>query len=401
MLKKLDYTKIYYYSYLCFAFTLPLSRGSLSFFSIFLLIVWLIEGNLKDKFYNISNNKILIALALFLFWSFLSCFWSENSNEAINKIIKYRYLLLPFIIYTTFDKNHINKAISLFLSGIFISEIISYGVYFGLWQFKHASILSPSPFMMHIDYSIFLAFSSILLLNRLLYNNYTFLTKVIYSIFFLTVTGNLFLQIGRTGQISYMIAIVVLMIIHFRITFKSIIISILTISLISSTAYKISPNFQNRVFKTQNEITTIMQNDLRSSIGIRISFWIVTYNILSQDLKTFLIGTGFGDYSNSMKNQMQNNQNIYTNYKLDTTFISNNHPHNQYLTNLLQSGFIGFSLFLLIFYYILKKQYLTTELKELSILFSVIFLTSCLTEPLLFKQFTLALVSFFIGIFSL
>jgi len=400
---KINYQKIYYYSFLIFAFILPLSRAGLTFFSIFLLLVWFLEGNFREKIQKITTNRLLFSLFLFILWSYLSALWSEDINNALEKVGKYRYLFIPFIFYTSsldLNKKYINRLIDFFLAGMFVSEIIAYGVFFKIWKFKHATPLDPSPFMIHMDYSVFLAFTSILLFNRFISKEYPFYKRTIYFLFFLTVTGNLFLQGGRTGQVAYIFAIIVMFILHYKISLKSIFSSLVSLVLIFSIGYYFSKTFQTRINAAKNNINRIYyKKDFRNNLGKRASYWILTYNILSNDTKALFFGKGLGDYKLAIADELKNNR--YKKMKIDKKYLPKHHPHNQYLAILLQSGIIGLILFICIAISIIKKSYPWEELRKIAILFVVVFYIGCLAEPLLFKQFTLALYSFFVGIFSL
>jgi len=77
------------------------------------------------------------------------------------------------------------------------------------------------------------------------------------------------------------------------------------------------------------------------------------------------------------------------------------HPHNQYLFILLQMGAIGLILFLYMIYQVFNLKIDNPEIKELSVLFGVIYFVSCIPEPLLAKQFTIGLFVLFIGLFSI
>jgi O-antigen ligase len=337
-----------------------------------------------------------MAIAFFIFWNFITLLWTDYSEHLLRTIRLNFYLLGIFIIATSIKKEKINSIITAFLSGMFVSEMIAYGVFFGLWTFKHATPVTPSPFMMHMDYSVFLAFSSMLLLNRLFSSTYTLKQKFFIGFFFFTVTGNLFLSTGRTGQVALIAAIFVLSFIHYRLTIKSFFISILLLITIFSSAYALSNSFVMRVHQTQKDVTNIFHSNLNGSWGVRVAYWIITYDAV----KEHPFGNGLGNYSQAIQEQFKHHD-----YKFLTdsrkVFMSNLHPHNQYLLIILDTGFIGFLLFLNIIYQLLIYKIKDKEIKEISILFATIFFASCLAEPLLIKQFTLVLFVLFIGLFTI
>ena len=394
-LQNTNYNKIFYYFIPLFAFILPLSRAGISFFVIVLPILWFFEGDFKRKFEQIKSSKLLIAISAYLIFSIISILWSSNFEQALNVLRLNSYWLLLFVIATTVKKEQITTIISSFLAGMFISELIAYGVFFELWTFKDATVQNPSPFMFWIDYSVFMAFTSILLLNRILSKNYNLKEKILFSLFFISVTGNLFLAIGRTGQVAFIVAIFVLMIIHYKFSIKSLVFSLLFLTTIFTTAYQLSDSFKTRVQSAQQDINNIQKMNLNGSWGIRVAYWITTFDIIKD---TPIIGVGLGDFKDETAKIIEVKKYKFLTKKAKD-FMGNNNPHNQYLLLLLQMGIIGLSLLLYLIYQILKLNIKETELKELSILFVTVFFISCFAEPLFFKQFTIALFILFVGIF--
>ena len=398
MLKdRIDFTKVIYYSVLVFAFTMPLSRAGISLFIILLPLLWILEGDFRNKYEKIKNNRLLLAVGLFLLFSIISASWSQNLQLTFKHLRLDMYVLALFVIATSIKKEQIQSIISAFLLGMFISEIIAYGVFFELWTFKNATVQNPSPFMMHIDYSVFMAFTSLLLLNRIFANHYALKEKLLYVFFFLTVTGNLFLAIGRTGQVALIVGIFVLSIIHFRLTIKSILISTLLLFSIFSVAYNVSDSFKMRANAGLTNIQKISNMNLNSSWGVRVAYYITTYDIVKNNP---LIGVGLGDYMDQTALILETHEYSYLN-KWTKNFMKRFHPHNQYLLILLQMGIIGLLLFFYMIYQLLKLKIEDPEIKELSILFTTIFFVSCIPEPLLAKQFTLAFFVLFVGMFSI
>lgn len=392
---KLDFDKLYKNSLLLFAFTLPLSRAAVSFFSIWFVLLWIMEGGWEEKVKSIKNCRVLRTLLLFILLSTLTFFISEDQSMALSVIKKYFYFMIPFVFFTSLrkEKEYIHSAISFFLAGMFISEIIAYGIYFEWWQFNGRPPSYPSPFMSHIDYSIFLALSSIILLYRLFSDRYGIRQKILYALFFVTVTGNLFISIGRTGQLAYLVALIVFGLIRYRFSIKAFGLSLLLILSIFTAAYHISDNFKARVVLAQNDILRIVDGDLKDSWGIRLSYWIVTFNILREHPW----GNGIGDFKLAVKEEIAKEK--YSPKIYAKSFLPKFHPHNQYLMILLQTGVVGLSLFLLLLYRIVKLPIRDRELKDLSLLFVTIYIVGFMAEPLLWKQFTAVLFSMFTGLF--
>ncbi len=398
MLKeKMKFEKTIYYSVLIFALTLPLSRALISLFVILLPLLWVMEGDFQRKYEQIKSSKLLLAILVFLTFSILSILWTENLIVGIKSLRLEMYLLTLFVIATSIKKEQIHSIITAFLLGMFVSEVIAYGVFFEFWTFKNATVQNPSPFMFHIDYSVFMAFTSLLLLNRIFANHYELKEKFIYLFFFLTVTGNLFLAIGRTGQVAFIVGVFVMSIIHFRITIKSILISTLLLFSIFTVAYNVSDSFKMRAHSGLSDIQKISDMNLNSSWGIRVAYYITTFDIFKNNP---IIGVGFGDFKDQTALILETQEYPYLNNN-SKEFMKKIHPHNQYLLILLQMGVIGLMLFLYMMYQLFKLKITNPEIKELSIIFGTVYFVSCIPEPLLAKQFTIGLFVLFIGLFSI
>ena len=184
-------------------------------------------------------------------------------------------------------------------------------------------------------------------------------------------------------------------IIHFRLSFKSIILSILLLGIIYTSAYQFSDSFKMRVSHSITDIENITNMNLSGSWGVRAAFWITTYNII----KKHPFGVGAGDYEIATREELKTDK--YTYLENNTKkFMGRTHQHNYFLMTVTQTGIIGLIMFLMILLYILKLKIKDKDIKELSILFVVVFILSSMAEPLLYKHFTIGLFILFIGLFA-
>ncbi|WP_294878120.1 hypothetical protein, partial [Sulfurimonas sp. RIFOXYB12_FULL_35_9] len=147
------------YLFILYAFLVPISRAGLSFLTAVLFLLWLFSDNFKKRVDFLKSDKTVIYLVAFIALSILSLLWSDNVSSGIEYIRRYWYFLVLFVIASTIQKKFIEYAVSAFLAGMLLSEIISYGVFFELWSFKRATVEFPNPFMNHIQYSMLLAFT--------------------------------------------------------------------------------------------------------------------------------------------------------------------------------------------------------------------------------------------------
>ena len=253
----------------------------------------------------------------------------------------------------------------------------------------------PAPFMSHIEYSVYLAFTAVILLNRIYSSRYNLKEKILLGIFFSTVTVNLFFSGGRTGQLAFFVAMILIFFIHYDIKFKNLLAISTVALLLFGAAYNFIPQFKNRIDTGIDDIKkAYIYNDFDSSLGLRMAQYIVGFGNIKNNPVT---GVGLGGKKESQKKLFRSNDyNLSENVK---NFIINNHAHNLFLQILIEEGIIGLILLMSIFFYLMKLDIPYEEFKELSIAFIIIYLVSSLPEPLWLRQFSNTLFILFVGMF--
>ena len=98
--------------------------------------VWLLTLNFKNIFYYLKSNKIFLLIVVFFVWISFSTFITPTTNY-YNYDNFVKYFLLPILIISTSIKTeYIRYLIISFIGGMFINELISYGIYFELIKEK-------------------------------------------------------------------------------------------------------------------------------------------------------------------------------------------------------------------------------------------------------------------------
>jgi len=371
-----------------YALILPLSRACIVLFSILLILLWGLDRH--NKYKHLKESKVILAFFAFLFFNLLSLLWTDDIFNAYDYILKYWYFLPMIVIFTSIQKSYIPKVLSAFILGMFISEIISYGVFFEFWEFKHATVVNISPFMHHIEYSIFLAFTALIVLGRV-FSSSALKYKIMYSFFFLTITGNLFLTAGRTGQLAFILGLLVLAFINFKNKFKAFIIFFVLSFGVLGTAFNVSQTFHDRIIDAKINFISAVQNEAYcTSLGARVGAWIVASEIIKNDP---LFGVGIID------NMLVFHDTIDVKYpQMQCMHISFMHMHNQFFQIATQLGLIGLLIFLFLFYSILRLPILSQEYKNIKYVYLTVILFAFLAEVLFHRQFSMALFALIIGL---
>lgn len=392
----LTYEKVFYGGSLLFAFALPISRPIVSFFLVLFPLLWLFQGQLKDKINTIKHSPALMALTAFLLFQAVTLLYSEDLEEGLNLLRMYAYWSLIYVMATSFRKEWVPSMTTAFLYGMLVSEICAYLIFFDIYAVKGKLPHDPNPFMGHMTYSMFLAFTSLLLLNRILSNHYTRVQKLFLVLFFTTVTINLFISNGRTGQVAFLAALLVTIVIHFRFSLKALLVFLLISISIFAGSYKFLPHFQTRANHAISDIQGITDGKFYSSWGLRSAYWLITYEALKESP---LMGFGIGDFRLVAQKVLEKNP-----YNFSEDVIRHckvNFYDNQYLMVLVQSGMIGFVLMLYLFYRLLALKIPDKELKELSIIFITVIMVAFLARHFWFRQFGNILFVFMTGLMIL
>lgn len=378
------------YTLLAYALLLPLSRAAIVLLSFIMILLWITEGNFAEKKRLLLQSKIILALSVFLIYNFVSIVWSDSPLNAFSYVIKYWYFFPLVIFYTSLKKEYISKALSFFIIGMFISEIISYGIFFGLWHYKNILPQNPTPFMHHIEYSVFLAFTSLVLLTRI-FNIDEWKTKIVYSLFFITMTGNLFLTAGRTGQLAFLIGLFVAAIASFKNKVKAFTIFTLLATTIFLLAFQYSHTFHDRIEAAGKSLLHLeAKGGYCTSWGSRIGAWDVSKDIIADNP---VIGVGIDD---NMKTFYQ-----LVNTKYAQMICPGNtlvHMHDQYLQILTQTGIIGLLLLLLIFYTIGTLPIKDVLYQRIKYIYLSVILFAFVSDVLMHRQFSMALFAFVVGL---
>lgn len=382
-----------YYLTLALAFTLPLSRAALSFFALLLPLIWVLDKDIKQKLLVITQTPALVAIALFLLMQFISIIYTSDQALGWNTLRMYSYWIVIFVLATSINAKQVPSIITAFLYGMLISEICAYIIFFEIYPINGHSSDYPNPFMHHILYSIFLALSAALLLNRLFSKEYTLKEKLFIAIFFATITINLFISTGRTGQLAFLVAIFVITVSHLKFSLKALLISVLLSTTLFYGTAKLLPQVEARIMQGKNDIEKLLQGNFHSSWGLRVAFWLISYEVLKEHP---LLGVGVGDYKEVAKKILEENPYNFSHAVIN--YCTSIHYHNQYLMVAVQSGLLGVFAMLFFLYKLFFLKLKSDELQKTNIIFLTVMLTSFIAEPLWIRQFSLMLFIVFTGL---
>ena len=388
-IRHLNLDQIYQYLLIALAFVFPLTVAGGNLIIGMIVLIWLLSGNYKDKFNQITNNKLAVLSILFFSLHVIGLIWTDDIKWGLTIVKKMSdFLFLLPILLTITKREYIKYYISAFILAMTLTEMLSYLVWFEVIDPLHkATVGNPTPTMSHISYNPYLTFAIYLIAHELLNNeSLSSFSKYLYSVFALTMSINMFITGGRAGQVMFFAMITILIFQYYNSKkIKAAVLSIIILPSIFMTAYSVSPQFNNRVHQALGDLYSYSSGEVNTSIGQRISFTLNSLKIIQENP---IIGVGTGDFPNEYK--MVNIKN-----SPDVSLTVN--PHNMYILTTVQLGLLGLIIMLSMFYHQFKFAVTSkiTVVRDLGVALPMLFLVIMWSDSYLLGHFTTILFIFF------
>jgi hypothetical protein len=153
LLQYIPSNELYYFGLLLFAASLPLSKFTVSLAQFIIAGNWLLQGNFKNKWDLIKQNKIALIL-MSLYAIHLIGLWNTSNFAFAFKDLKTKspILVFPLLMATSkaLDRKQVNQILFLLLSATLVSSLISLTIYLGLTGKVITDIRQISPLISHI-----------------------------------------------------------------------------------------------------------------------------------------------------------------------------------------------------------------------------------------------------------
>ncbi len=369
------------YLLILYAFFLPINDTiTRSLFTI-ILILFILVGDIKNKIVFAMKNKVVQAFVLFYLMYLFWMIGSETLDVAIFKLKTYRYILYIMIYITIIRDDFVYKIFSGFILGILFSEIISYLMLFGITvpylQYSGGGL--NVPFMIsYTQYSIVLSISLGILLYGIITLKQHFAIKLLYILFFISASTNIFIIQSKLGyglySLSIMTVTALIIIKHKRYWMIPLALTLIVGGY--TLAYNYSSIFHQRVGVFFNETNQAIENkNYHTSTGTRVGFNKYGYELVLQNP---FFGLGTGDHISgfmSYVKKVEPNRENYLSMQKNLESGGAGSLHSEFLDNSLQFGFMGFFIFLNIFYQLLRYKVDDYYMKTVQVIFVVILLT--------------------------
>jgi O-antigen ligase len=370
------------YLMVVYAFSLPIYSSVSRTLFTFILILFLLSGNIREKLFFALKNKVVKAFLLFYFIHLVWMVSSEHIDLALSKLDHYRYILYIIIYVTIIKKDFIFKILSGFILGVFFSEIVSYLMLFDIRIpfLIYTGYGANVPFLTsYTTYSMLLSMSMGILLFGIITLKQNNWLRLLYILFFISASSNIFIIQSKLGYALYSVSILTvtaLIIVKYK-KFYMLPVSLTLIFTGYFIAYNTSDTFHQRVNAFFNETQAAVEvQNYTTSTGTRIGFNKYGYELI---LKKPIFGQGTGDHIAAFLKYAKDkepNQANYNSFYRNTNNGTNTGLHNEFLDIPLQFGIVGLLIFLNIFYQLYRYKSSEPYMKAVQIISITILLSA-------------------------
>lgn len=361
--------------FLCFSIAFPhtILPGKAGLTTLFLFVLWIFEGNLKEKIDVLFNSKLFLALVGFILLLSISLIWTKYTHIGLVRLSSFKYylFLIPVLI-TSVTKENALKLIQAFVFGVILHAILMILVSSNLINLPDRLNLY-NPYSVYGPFFVFSSFYCFYYFRHYL-NNKNIIKGLFYLSCSLVLLYLVFTNKGRSGQLAFIFsAILTLVLLHKD--WKKTLIFLTTATILLTTlilsSNKVKPTYTSAV----NEIKQVIKGNYHGSWGARWGLLVTNYESFKQNP---ILGVGLGDTQDGMQRVIARGKN-----QASYSIAYYDGSHNFYITILTSAGIIGFLIYVLVHIYLFKLPIKHVEIKYLSLVFLTILVTNSISDDIL------------------
>ena len=175
--------------------------------ALLLLVLWLLEGRLREKWIEVRSNPVAWLPLLYFLLLGLGLFWTVDLDWGMHVIRKSRrFLFIPvFLSVAARDPRIVRYGLYAFPVSVALTAVVSLGVAFQLVPvFGHATAQDPSPFVYHTSYGPELAWGAYVAIAVALFDScLSRRCKIGMGAVGGMIVAALFVNIGVAGYIAF------------------------------------------------------------------------------------------------------------------------------------------------------------------------------------------------------
>ena len=188
-----------------FAFFLPLSTSATTVLALLLALAVCIENKWQQALQESWANPVGVAILVYILLHLIGLFWTQDMAHGLLMVKKqWKLLLFPFFLIAVTPKGR-DRAIGFFVAGVMCQVFFTTLIWLEIVQVAGLGPGHLTRGTFHVVYNPMLALTIYLLSHRL------FLgsdrphggKRIVFLVLLLLATWNMFITIGRTGQIAF------------------------------------------------------------------------------------------------------------------------------------------------------------------------------------------------------
>lgn len=346
--------------------TIPTTIAGTNMVIGLLALLWILEGNFKNKFNVIKSSKWILSIFALIGFYALGMLWGDihlNADWQFQRLAL--WLVFPVLGTMNLKQETIRDSVVAFLITTFISAIISIAInnniilpideYFSFINYDW----SISAFVKYNYHNVLLSLAFTISLYVLIEKKSKY--KVVLVLFIIAYAISIFTERGRAGQVIFNLSAISHIVYYNRKYLLKMLALLILLFSFQFIVYKMTKVFKNRF----DEVSNIIKNNVDRGEGhLEDIRYVFIKESLSRIKQKPILGYGTGSFGTIFDNEVKSGHD----------FQFHRTPHNQYLYVLFELGILGLLLLLSIFYYqikalIVKKDGIHRVLLPLSFIF--------------------------------
>ena len=339
--------KVQQIAFILLAITIPTTIAGTNMVIGLLALLWMLEGNCKNKFNFIRSSKWMISIFALIAFYALGMFWGDihlNADWQFQRLA----LLLVFPVLRTMNlkQETIRNGVVAFLITTFISAIVSIAI-------NNNIILPINEYFSFINYdqhiSAFIKYNyhNVLLSLAFTISLYILIEKkskykAALVLFIIAYAISIFTERGRAGQVIFNLSAISHIVYYNRQNLLKLLAFLILLFSFQFIVYKTTKVYKNRL----DLASDIIINNGDRGVGYLVD---IRYVFVKESLKRIkqkpILGYGTGSFGTIFEKEVKSGHD----------FQVHRTPHNQYLYVLFELGILGLLLLLSIFYYQIKE----------------------------------------------
>ncbi len=316
------------------AVSMPISRAVFNLSAALMITGWLLSGNWQIKYQIVASSRVALASFAFFALCAASLLWVPHIGpDQWDALRGYsRLLYVPIILTLLNDATWLRRAWRALLAGMLL-VLSAYVV--DIWfeipgsESYGTHTAGQGVFYHHIAQGMVLSFLGAYALHRGWESAHLPKQRWLWwAVAATTAAGMLTVGQSRTGQLSVVVAYVVVAFGHTNMQTR--VWSVLAIALAASILVAVSPRTQDRLHLGLKEASSFQQDGQHTSVGARLQAWSFSWHQIKQSP---WLGHGIGTYREKAYGQFEGSPIC----RLGVC----EQPHNQFVVSAFEMGLVG------------------------------------------------------------